>query len=134
MTQGQPAGESLPEVFDRIVASMGGVQKLVDNPGPQPEQPTGIVVEHSAGPVTVVIEDGRMRSIAVDPDASQARLLDLLPEIRDAVNEALSRYERAHLAELEKINAEFGSVLRHLGGLQADVHAAYRNDVARLRP
>ena len=133
MTQ-TPAGESLPQVFDRIVASMGGVQNLVDRTEHTPEPPRGIVVEHVSGGITVTVDDGRVQSISIDPALGDARGADLLTDLQGAVNGALSEYERANFAQLEKVNSDFGQVMRQLGGLQADIHAAYRNDIERLRP
>lgn len=133
MTQ-NPAGESLPQVFDRIVASMGGVQNLVERAENTPEPPKGIVVEHVSGGITVTVDDGRVQAISIDPALGDARGADLLTDLQDAVNGALSEYERANLAQLEKVNSDFGQVMRQLGGLQADIHAAYRNDIERLRP
>lgn len=134
MTQGQHAGESLPQVFDRIVASMGGVQRLVDDAERTPEPPTGIVADYSAGGVTVTVEDGRVRAIEFDPTVRDLRAEDAGLDVQGAINGALAAYERANLAQMERVNADFGAVMRQLGGLQADIHAAYREDVARLRP
>lgn len=128
------AGESLPQVFDRIVASMGNVQRVVEEGERTPEPPAGIVAEYTSGGITVTVNDGRVQSISLDPGLGIARAGDLIADLQDAVNGALHEYERANLAQLEKVNADFGSVMRQLGGLQADVHAAYRSDVARLRP
>ena len=71
MTQ-NPAGESLPQVFDRIVASMGGVQNLVERAEHTPEPPKGIVVEHVSGGITVTVDDGRVQSISIDPALGDA--------------------------------------------------------------
>ena len=127
------SGESLPEVFDRVIASVGEVERLVNSSSPVPEAPTAISVEQVSGPLTVTVVDGRVQSLSLDPTVGEQRASDVLADLQDAINEALAEYERAHLAQLEKVNAEFGTMLRQFGGLQADVQAAYRNDVSWLR-
>lgn len=128
------SGESLPEVFDRVVASMKTVQRCTEDGPAKTDAPTGVVGEGSSNGVSVVVVDGRVASIDLDESWVDGRADALVGSLMDALNAALLAYERENVAQLEKVNSNFGEVMRQLGGLQADLHEAYRHDIARLRP
>lgn len=129
-------GESIPDVFDRIAETA----RQIDAEGADAQQQTfssaePVTVEQVSddGSMRVTVVDGRVTELAVDTQALQERdFRAIAPELAALVNAALEEYEQQNLALLTDVHANFGTLVQSLGHLQADLRAAFENDMRKL--
>lgn len=128
--------ESVPQVFDRIADTARRINEEGQSLSPQTFSKAEPVFIEQASPcqrVGVTIADGRIESLRVDSAAMQELgWRGVEPLLVATLNKALEAAQAAELEQIGEINKGFGELVKSLGGLQADLHAAYLGDMRRL--
>lgn len=133
---GHGSEESVPQVFDRIADTARRIHEQGETLSPQTfstAEPVFIEKASADQTVGVTVVDGKVDSIRIDSAVLTERgFRGVEPVLVDVINAALEAAQAANLEQLAEINKGFGDLVKNLGGLQADLHAAYLGDMRRL--
>lgn len=132
----QEAGESIPQVFDRIADVARGINDHTAS-GDRETFSTAepVIVERSSADesITVSLADGRLTQLSVDQQAlRERRFHNIASDLVALINDALEEHEQKNLEELAKVSGDFGALVASLGQLQSDLHSAFEHDIRSL--
>jgi len=131
-----PGGESIPDVFDRIADTARRINEAGESTTRESfstAEPVTVTRTSEDGSLTVTVTEGRLEHLGADSQAlSERPFADIARDLVALANEALDEHDQRNLAELSKVQSDFGALINSLGHLQADLRAAFTHDMNRL--